>query len=491
MVKKMSKTTKIKSVEFNFIMNFILTASNFIFPLITFPYVSRVLLASGNGKIAFIASVASYFSMVASLGIPTYGIRACAVVRDDKDKLSKLVHELIIIHSIMTMIAIALFFLSYLFVGKLQQEKELMLINGISLLLNVLGVNWLYSALEQYQYITIRSLIFKVISVFLMFALVHEEKDYILYGAISVFASAGSNVLNFINMRKHVSLRRYKNYNLMQHVRPILVFFAQTVAITVYTNLDTLMLGFIKNDSEVGLYTAAIKVKNILSTLVTSLGTVLLPRLSYYTANGYKQEFEKLIHRAVEFVLVLSVSITVYFVIMAKECILLFSGTGYLGATLAMQIIIPTVIFIGLSNITGIQILTPLNKERYVLVSVIVGALVDFVLNALLIPKMGAAGAAIGTLVAEGAVLCVQLYFIRKLFHMHIFNKKQFAMIVGLTGVSGIVLWIVNAAVSMPTLIQLIITCMVYFVLVLALAVLLKVEIVRDIIGKVVKKYEV
>lgn len=487
----MSKTLKIKSVEYNFIMNFILTASNFIFPLITFPYVSRVLMASGNGKIAFITSVASYFSMIASLGIPTYGIRACAVVRDDKEKLSKIVHELIIIHSIMTTIAMILFFVSYLFVDKLHQEKELMFINGVSLLLNVLGVNWLYSALEQYQYITVRALVFKLLSLFLMFALVHEEKDYIMYGAISVFASAGSNVLNFVNMRKHVNLNPYKDYNLTQHIRPILVFFAQSVAITVYTNLDTLMLGFITNDTEVGLYTAAIKVKNILSSLVTSLGAVLLPRLSYYTANGYKKEFEKLIHKAAEFVFILSVSLTFYFVIMAEDCILLLSGKGYLDATLAMQIIIPTIIFIGLSNITGIQILTPLNKEKYVLISVIVGAFVDFVLNAFFIPQMGAAGAAIGTLAAEGAVLCVQCYFIRRVTKIHIFNIKQFGLILGITGISAILLWIVNSVITMPLFIELIITCAVYSIGILVLSILLKVEIVQSVIERGMKKLEV
>ena len=464
-------------------MNFILTASNFVFPLVTFPYVSRVLGASGNGKIAFIASVASYFSMIASLGIPTYGIRACATVRDDKEKLSKTVHELLIIHSIMTMISLTLFFVSYFLIGRLQREPELMFVNGISLLLNVLGANWLYSALEQYQYITFRSLAFKVISILLMFALVHKRQDYVIYGAISVFAVAGSNVLNFINLRKFVSFKRYKCYHLKQHMKPILVFFAQTVAITVYTNLDTVMLGFMKNDAEVGLYSAAIKVKNILVTLVTSLGTVLLPRLSYYTANGYKEEFKKLTHKAMEIVFVMGMALTGYFVIMAKECIVFISGEEFLGATLAMQIIIPTIIFIGLSNITGIQVLTPLGKEKYVLISVVVGAGIDFVWNLLLIPSMGAAGAAVGTLLAEIAVLLVQWYAIRKVVKMRLVRVKEIIKIIGISGTMAILLWIANGTISLPSVLQLMVTAVAYFGSVLLLFVIFRVDIVRTIIG--------
>lgn len=474
-----------KSVKFNLFMNFILTASSFIFPMVTFPYVSRVLGAAGNGKIDFIASVASYFSMVASLGIPTYGIRACAAVRDDKEKLSKTAQELIIIHAIMTVISLSFFFVAMFGVDRLHQEEELMIINGVSLFLNVLGGNWLYSALEQYQYITVRSIFFKIISVFLMFALIHKKEDYILYGAITVFAAAGSNILNFINLRKHIFLKPYKEYNLKQHMKPILVFFAQSIAITVYTNLDTVMLGFMKDDTEVGLYAAAVKVKNILSSLVTSLGTVMLPRLSYYIKNDRLDEFKKMIHTAVEFVLVISLSLSFYFVIMAEESILLLSGTSYVDATLAMQIIIPTIIFIGLSNITGIQFLTPLNKEKYVLFSVIVGAVVDLILNIIFIPGMGAAGAALGTLVAEISVLLVQVYLIKKEFSYGIFSMNTILQVISATTISGIVLLVVKNTIELTVFFKLLITSIVFFAIFLVICVLVKIQIVQDGLRKI------
>lgn len=482
--------SKIKSVKFNFIMNFILTASQIVFPLLTFPYVSRVLEASGNGKVAFIASAANCFSMVASLGIPTYGIRVCATVRDDREKLSQTVWELMIIHSISTIIAIALFFASYLFIDEFRREPELMLIYGISLPLNVLGVNWLYSALEQYQYITIRSLLFKVLSVILMFVLVRKRADYIFYGAILVFAVAGSNILNFINMRKYVDMRRPRKYDLKRHMKPILMFFAQTVAVAIYTNMDTVMLGFMKNDVEVGLYAVGLRVKNLLGALVTSLGTVLLPRLSYYTANGYREEFEKLIHKAVDIVFVISMTISVYFVIMAEDCILLLSGEDFLGATLAMQIIIPTIVFIGLSNIIGIQVLTPLNKEKYLVVSVIVGAAVEVVLNAVFIPKMGAAGASVGMLATEVAVLGVVWYVIKSKIHMKLVDACQFTKIIVITLIAGALLWVTDTMFSYPPFVQLVITSAVYFGAVAILLVLLRVNIVGDILGRR-KKHEI
>ncbi|WP_333813964.1 oligosaccharide flippase family protein, partial [Muricomes intestini] len=225
------------------------------------------------------------------------------------------------------------------------------------MLLNVIGVNWLYSALEQYSYITAATMAFKILSIVLMFAFVRTPKDYVIYGGITVFASAGSYLLNFIRLRQFVSLKRIGNYDFKRHMRPILVFFALSVATTVYTNLDTVMLKFMKTSTDVGYYDAAVKVKNILVSLVTSLGTVLLPRLSFYIESGKTKEFRAMIAKAVNFVLLLSFPLTVYFAFYARESILLLSGSAYMGSVLPMRVITPTVIMIGLSNVLGIQVL--------------------------------------------------------------------------------------------------------------------------------------
>ena len=178
---------KIRSVQFNVIMNFIYTVSSIIFPMITFPYVTRVLLVEGNGKVAAATSVITYLTMIASLGIPTYGIRACAKVREDARKLSKTVQELLLINTVTTVITYAVFLLLLFTVPQFQEEQSLYAVMSINMLLNVVGVSWLYSALEQYAYITVRSLVFKILSIILMFLFVKEPADYVVYGGIILF----------------------------------------------------------------------------------------------------------------------------------------------------------------------------------------------------------------------------------------------------------------------------------------------------------------
>ncbi|GAA6377198.1 flippase [Firmicutes bacterium i23-0019-B6] len=404
---------KIHSVKFNFIMNFIMSASSIVFPLITFPYISRVLMATGNGKVATASAVITYFNMFASLGIPTYGIRACAKVRDDKEKLSKTVQELLIINSITMFLTLIAFIFTVALIPEFAAEKNLYIINGIGMVLNVFAITWLYNALEQYAYITVINMIVKLVSLILMFMLVKKPEDYVVYGGITVFASSASYVFNFIYATKFVSLKKSAPYDFRVHMKPILRFFAMSAATSVYTNLDVVMLRFMQGDTEVGYYNAAIKVKTILVTLITSLGTVLLPRLSYYVKKEKTEDFYRMIGKAVNFVVLAGFPLTIYFMLYAKESIQFLAGDGYGGSIIPMVILMPTVLLIGLSNITGIQILTPQNMEQKVLNSIICGAVVDFILNLILIPRIASSGAALATTIAEIVVLIVQCIYLK------------------------------------------------------------------------------
>lgn len=402
---------KVHSIRYNFIMNFLLTASNFIFPLITFPYVARVLGASGNGKVAFVASVANYFALVASLGIPTYGIRACAQARDDRNQLSKTVHELLTINSITTLIVIATYVVAVMTIPKFAEEHVLFTINGVNIVLNLFGMNWLYQALEQYDYITTRSVLFKIISILLMFLLVHSSDDYVIYGAISVFAAAGSNVFNIVRSRKLISYHHLSDYNLKRHVRPIVLLSAQTLAVSIYANLDIVMLGFFRDATDVGYYNASMRVKSLLLSLVASLANVLLPRMSYYVKEGLHDEFLSLMGQALRFTTMLSAPLCVYFFCFAKYALLLLAGSEYLEAVPTLQAIVLAVLPNGLTGVLGIQVLVPLERESNLLVSVIIGAVCDFSLNLILIPLCGAFGAAIATTIAEISVFAVQAWY--------------------------------------------------------------------------------
>ena len=196
-------------------------------------------------------------------------------------------------------------------------------------------------------------------------------------------------------------------------MKPILRFFAMSAATSVYTNLDVVMLRFMQGDTEVGYYNAAIKVKTILVTLSTSLGTVLLPRLSYYVKKEKTEDFYRMIGKAVNFVVLAGFPLTIYFMLYAKESIQFLAGDGYGGSIIPMVILMPTVLLIGLSNITGIQILTPQNMEQKVLNSIICGAVVDFILNLILIPRIASSGAALATTIAEIVVLIVQCIYLK------------------------------------------------------------------------------
>lgn len=406
---------KVKSVKYNFIMNFILTVSNFLFPLVTFPYVSRVLQVEGNGKVAFVTSIVSYFMMVASLGIPTYGIRAAARVRDDKQKLSKVVQEILIINIILVGFVLIIYFGMIFGVDNLTEYRELFYVNAVGIVLNVIGVNWFFQAIEQYDYITIRSIVVRLISLVLIFILVHNPSDYIIYGSILVLSSVGANILNFKRLMKYISFKKTGEYEFLPHIRPILVLFAQNLIVSIYTNLDIVMLGIMKGNYEVGLYSAAVKIKGILLSVVTSLGNVLLPRMSYYVKNSMREKFLEMMTKALNFTFFMSMPLMIFFILTAKESILVLAGEGYLGAILSVQFLVFAVMPNALTGVLGVQVLTPLEKEKFVLYSVLIAAIFDFALNFVLIPMHGASGAAFSTMLAEFLVLAVQICYTKEL----------------------------------------------------------------------------
>ncbi len=381
--------------------------------------------------------------MIASLGIPTYGIRACAKVRDDREKLSQTVQELLIINGVTTLSCIWPIFWQLFIVPRFAQEKEILTVESISILLNTMGVpgctvHW--RVLLHY----LCTVFFKILGVVLMFAFVRSPGDYIIYGGISAIANYGSGILNFINVRKYISLKKSGPYNFKQHIGPIFTFFMMSASISIYTNLDKVMLGFMKTNTDVGYYDASVKIKTILVNVVTSLGTVLLPRMSFYIEKGEKEAFKRTVTKAFRFVIVAASSLMVFFIIFARESILAISGEEFLPAVLPMQLLMITLLLIGLSNITGIQILTPMGRENLVLKSILWGAAVDFVLNLILIPNYASSGAAFATVMAELVVLVVQCIYLRDILAglMKDIDLKKILIALVCAGIAGVLLHI-------------------------------------------------
>lgn len=467
-------------------MNSFLSVSSIIFPLITFPYVSRILLPVGTGKVSFATSIITYFAMFAQMGIPTYGIRACAKVRDNKEKLSRTVQEILIINLILSFIVYILFFVALFTIPKLNEDKTLFIVMSFTIIFNTIGVEWLYKALEQYTYITIRSLIFKIIALIAMFILVKVQSDYIIYGGITIFASVGSNIYNIFNVKKLIIIRPVGQYNFKQHIKPILVFFAMSVAVTVYTNMDNVMLGFMKTDEDVGYYNAAVKIKIVLASIISSLGTVLLPRVSYYIEKGNVEEFGRIAKKSINFVMVLAFPLMIYFMIFARNVILLLSGKEYLNSVVPMQIIMPTILFIGLTNIMGIQMLVSLGKEIQVLWSEVYGAAVNFILNLFLIPPMASSGTAISTLIAEIVVFIIQFIYLKDIVIpiFKSFQSKKIILALFCSTILTVWLLLINISNFVILMISSILFFGIYVVVLSILKETITIEVVKHVLAR-------
>ena len=472
------------NLKLNIALNAFLKVSAFIFPLITFPYVSRVIGASGNGEIAFAESVVSYFSIFAQLGIPTYGIKKCAEVREDKDKLSHIVYELLIINSLTIVISYICLFICVNQIPQLESIRYLICISSLSIFLNGIGVDWLFQALEQYKYITIRNLSFKLLSVLLLFAFVHSSSDILTLELVNIVGGCGSNILNFIYARQYLSPVKVESLKIRRHFKFIFSFFLLSVSVSVYTSLDSSMLGFLSTSDQVGYYAAGVKTKAILTSAVSSVGAVLLPRMSACISIKDFFTFNRLAKKSIKLVLLVAMPLSIYFSLMADPVILFLAGEGYAQAVPVTQILAFTVLFIGISNIFGMQILVPTNRERITVISTLVGALVDFIINAVLIPTYGSFGAAVGTFTAELSVLLVQLVALKGEIKNYLKDIQLKPLLVSST-VSSLALFILGNVMSgFNPFVELAVTFTAFICIYFALLCLLKDQFVLTYLGR-------
>ena len=403
-----------KSIKKNAIYSSIRAIMTLVFPLITFPYASRILMPEGIGRVNFANSIVSYFTMLAGLGIVAYATRGAARIRQDKTQLSKFVKEVFTINLVSTFISYSLFFIALFFVPKFSEYRSLLLVCSTTIIFTTVGVDWLYSALEEFRYITIRSIFFQCVSLIFLFVFVHTKEDYIKYAFFGIISSVGSNICNFIYARKFINFNIKVKLVLKPHLKPIFTFFGMSLITSVYTMLDSTMLGFLSGDVEVGYYSAATKLNKMVLGILTAVTSVLLPRLSLYAEKKDESSFELLVEKAMCVITLLALPCTVGLILLAKPLVLLFSGNEYLPAVLPMQVISPIIIIISVASLTGTQILPAVNKEKIALISYCLGAATNVIINYLLIPKYGALGAAIGTVGAETAVTGFQIIILGK-----------------------------------------------------------------------------
>lgn len=410
-----------KSLKKNAIYSFIRAFMSLVFPVLTFPYASRILMPDGIGKVNFANSVVSYFIIIAGLGIGTYATREAAKIRNNRIELTKFVKEILVINSISTLISYIFFFLALFFIPKLFDYRAVLLICSCKLLFTILGIDWFFTAIEEFKYITLRSVFFQGISLFFLFSFVRDKNDIGAYAMFGIISSVGSNLYNLFYCTKFIDIRQKNKLELKKHIKPIFTFFGMTAVTSVYTMLDTVMLGFLSTDTEVGYYSAATKLNHMVLSLVTAVTAVLLPRMSLYIQNNDTDSFNMLSEKSLSITVLFSAPLAVGLFLLAESLTLLFSGSDYIPAVIPMQIMTPIIFVISVASVTGTRMLPAMNKEKFSLVSYVLGATCNVTLNALLIPAYGALGAAIATLVAESCITFVQIVFLRK----YILKKTQ------------------------------------------------------------------
>ena len=407
--------TKQKSISINLIANGIKTLMSVLFPLITFPYASRVLGASGIGKVNYATSIISYFSMFAALGITTYAVREGARIRDDKEKFSKFAKEMLNINLFTTVLAYAAL-LIFLCLPILKNYKLLLVILSGTIVFTTIGMEWLFIIREEYAYITKRAVLFQFVSLILLFLLVRSKDDYGWYAALTVISSGGSAVLNLVYSRKLVNWRQKSVMEYKKHLKPILLIFGTSVASSIYMTMDTTMLGAMNGDTATGIYTAAVKINTVISTLIGTISSTILPRVSYYIGNGLKEEYKKLMKASMDVLMMIAMPVSIGMMCTSDILILIFSGAEFLPGSFAAKILSAKVVVGAVNRVLAYQICIPYKQDKEVLISTSGGAVFNLIANALLIPIWGVNGAAIATLFSEIVVVLILTMYTYKYF---------------------------------------------------------------------------
>ena len=391
-----------KSIKVNSILNVIKTISSIIFPLITFPYISRVLQPENVGKVNFGSSFVSYFSLIASLGITTYAIRECSAVRGDKKKLGEKASQIFSINVCTTIVAYVLLGLSLIFFRKLDSYRTLIIIQSTAILFTTWGADWLNSAMEDFKFITIRSIGFQFISLILMFIVVHQPEDYLKYAAITVLSSCGANITNILYRRKYCTVRFTKDMHWREHFKPILLLFVMILAQTIFNSSDITMLGFMKGDYEVGLYSSAVKMANLVSQVVASLAWVVMPRMSLYFAEANYEKINEMLKKTFNVLVTIGFPCAVGCVCLSQEIIIIISGAQYIAAAPALSILMIGFMFslVG-GSFLGNMVLLPSQREDVYMIVCCVATGINLVMNYFLIPLWGVNAAAATTMFAS------------------------------------------------------------------------------------------
>ncbi len=395
---------KNKSIMVNTMLNTIRMTITILIPLITYPYITRIFKAEGVGEYEWVKSVVSILILIASLGISTYAIREGTKIRDDKERFSKFAQELFIINLVSTIICYIVLGCLIATIPKFYTYRLYLSIYSVNVGLSALSLDWVYSVYEDYKYITVRQIIVQIISVLGLFLLVHDENDLIIYIVISTISNSGANVFNFVRARKYVSFRLFDGYNIIVHIIPVLVFFGTRFAMNAYNSLNTVVLGMMTSNEDVGYYNVSVKINTILVTFFSAMSPVYLPRMVKQIAEKNETGYRNLLGKAIKLKTILLYPMVCGMFCFAPQIVWLIAGDGFSQSIYTLRILSFVLMFVILSSIIQKDIMIPTGKEKTVLLLTMISAVVNVVVSIILVYNFDYNGAAYGSLIAEGTV---------------------------------------------------------------------------------------
>lgn len=405
------------SIKNNFFYSLVLTASNYIFPLLVYPYISRILGVDGIGLCNFVDSIINYFVLFSTIGISIIGIREIASAKKNKDSLS-IVFTSLMVHTIIpTIIACLLFLFAIFSINRLGEYKELLLVGIGKLLGTAFLLDWFYKGLEDFKYITRITITIKIFYVISVFIFVRKPEDYLMYFILTTLMVLVNSLYNIYYCRHFVKIRFNKNH-CIQLIKPNLINGLYLFLNSMYLTLNVAILGFVSNVTQVGYYTTASKLYGILIAMYTAFTGVLLPRMSSLCTEKKMDEFMDLIKKSLNILIVFFIPVVLFCILLSPQIVDVISGPGYEGAYIPTAISMLLVFIVSYEQILVVQILTPLKEDTIKLRNSVVGATVGIIGNILLVKAFLAVGATIVWGLAELSVLISSQYFVTKIVGM-------------------------------------------------------------------------
>ena len=476
---------KKKSIKKNYLYNLSYQILVMLLPFITTPYVSRILGVTNIGIYSYTLSISTFFILFGSLGVALYGQREIAFVQEDKKKYSKIFWEILLLRCISMFISIVIFW--FTFANGNNDYKIYYRILLVELLANVVDISWFFQGLEEFKKTVIRNTLVKILSLIAIFTLVKDENDLVKYFLIYVLSNFLGNFSLWFYLPRYLTNCNFRELQPFKHLKPTLFLFIPQIAIQVYTLLDKTMIGAIISDkAEVGYYEQAQKIVKTALTIITSLGTVMMPRIANTYSKGEKKKVKSYMKKSFNLVFLLAFPIIFGLISVSDDFVPVFFGDGYERTAEIIKIISPIILLIGLSNVTGTQYLLPTKRQNQYTISVVCGSIVNFIMNLILIRKLGAIGASIGTVIAEFTVTSIQIYFTRDDFELKEVLKlsKNYAFSAIIMFMVCLILRHMINSNFISVVVQVIVGAMTYGVILL----LMRDKFVKEFINKILKR---